>query len=244
MKKKRKFVCLFAAVMCSAMVCHESTYASCVPVSADPNGGWVKKGSNWCWKNPNGIYAKYTWALLDGNRDGIAEYYMFDSGGYLVVNAATTAGHWINSNGQLEIDGKIFQAPGLCSVSGYEQSDQFASQAMELINNERAKAGISALRSDPTLTAVAGKRAVESLTLFSHTRPDGTSWDTAFPVSFDAMEIGENLAGGYFYPSDVVAQWMYSPEHRVNILNPHFRRIGTACIFSSGNVYWAQEFST
>lgn len=242
--KKKRFACLFAAVMCTSMVCHESTYASCVPISADPNGSWVRKGNGWCWKNPNGIYAQYTWALLDGNRDGIAEYYTFDSGGNLVTDAPTAAGHWINSDGQLVIDGKIFQAPGLQTVNGYDESVLFAEQALELINNERVKAGMSKLRNDPTLTAVANKRAVECLSLFSHTRPNGTAWDTAFPTSFDAMEISENLAGGYFYPADIVSQWMSSPEHRVNILNPHFKRVGTVCIFSSGNVYWVQEFST
>jgi uncharacterized protein YkwD len=51
-------------------------------------------------------------------------------------------------------------------------------------------------------------------------------------------DIGENIAEGFQTPSDVVAAWMNSPEHRANILNPTFTVLGVGAARDASGAYW------
>jgi hypothetical protein len=51
--------------------------------------------------------------------------------------------------------------------------------------------------------------------------------------------LGENIAGGYSTPADVMNGWMNSSGHRANILSPSFSEIGIG--YAKGN-NWAQDF--
>lgn len=53
---------------------------------------------------------------------------------------------------------------------------EFADKVIELVNAARAKEGLSPLTKDTTLTNLSNIRSKETATLFSHQRPDGTSW--------------------------------------------------------------------
>ena len=54
--------------------------------------------------------------------------------------------------------------------------------------------------------------------------------------------VGENIACGQTYLT-VVEDWMNSPGHRANILNPEFREIGVGINFASdGTPYFCQVF--
>jgi uncharacterized protein YkwD len=54
---------------------------------------------------------------------------------------------------------------------------------------------------------------------------------------------GETVATGQTSPEQVVREWMNSPDHRRNILDPNFRSMGVGYVTSSsGRSYWAQEF--
>lgn len=55
---------------------------------------------------------------------------------------------------------------------------EFADKVIELVNAARAKEGLSPLTKDTTLTNLSNIRSKETATLFSHQRPDGTSWST------------------------------------------------------------------
>jgi hypothetical protein len=56
---------------------------------------------------------------------------------------------------------------------------------------------------------------------------------------------GENIAAGYTTAQSVFNGWLGSSGHRANIENPSFVGIGSgAAADSSGQVYWAQTFST
>jgi uncharacterized protein YkwD len=123
-------------------------------------------------------------------------------------------------------------------ISGY------ASEVLRLVNQERAKAGLSAFTTNSTLTAAANKRAQETVQSFSHTRPNGTSFSTVlqeYGVSYRAA--GENIAYGQRSPQEVVTGWMNSPGHRANILNSSFNKIGIGVYQSSGTIYWSQLFT-
>ena len=113
-----------------------------------------------------------------------------------------------------------------------------ASAALDLVNQERAAAGLSALSWSNGLAAAASVRAKEIVTVFSHTRPDGSDWWT---VDGNIM-FGENLAEFYNTPESVVQAWMNSPTHRANILEGEYLTCGISIYEVNGDWYWAQEF--
>ena len=120
----------------------------------------------------------------------------------------------------------------------------YADEVLRLVNQERAKAGLSSLTTNPTLIAAANKRAQESRQSFSHTRPNGTSFSTALDEYGVAYRTsGENIAYGQRTPQEVVSGWMNSPGHRANILNPNFNKIGIGVYQHGGTIYWAQLFT-
>lgn len=55
--------------------------------------------------------------------------------------------------------------------------------------------------------------------------------------------VGENIAMGQHDSNEAVQDWMNSPGHRANILDPNYTRIGAAAyIDSDGTIYWCQQF--
>lgn len=98
----------------------------------------------------------------------------------------------------------------------------FAQEVLALVNAERAKENLAPLAmGDAKLQAAADERAKEVAKVASHTRPDGTNCFTVlkeYGVSDTAT--GENAAWGETTPEKVVADWMASEGHRVNIMDP------------------------
>ena len=67
--------------------------------------------------------------------------------------------------------------------------DAFANEVVRLVNEERAKAGLPALTVDRGAASAAQVRAKEIERSFSHTRPDGSSFNSAL------TEAGVNFRG-------------------------------------------------
>nr|WP_302674582.1 CAP domain-containing protein [Eubacterium sp. CAG:161] len=58
------------------------------------------------------------------------------------------------------------------------------------------------------------------------------------------MGAGENIAWGQRSPEEVMNGWMNSSEHRANILNSSFKKIGVAYYVGvNGRTYWTQLFT-
>lgn len=128
-------------------------------------------------------------------------------------------------------------------VSQASYNREFADKVIELINAERAKEDIPALQKDTTITNAADTRAKETVTIFSHQRPNETSWITALienNVFFSAA--AENIAKGQTTPAQVVKAWMESPSHRQNIMNSNYNKIGVSCYVDNNVYYWEQLF--
>lgn len=121
----------------------------------------------------------------------------------------------------------------------------YVSRIVELVNEERAKAGVSPLTLDETVTAAAQVRAVECETSFSHTRPNGTSFATALQeAGVSYRGAGENIAWGQKTPEEVMQGWMNSDGHRANILNAKYTTIGVGYYQNAAGVnYWSQLFT-
>ena len=121
----------------------------------------------------------------------------------------------------------------------------YAEQVVKLVNEERVKAGLSELTMDTTLTAAANVRAQEIKQLFSHTRPDGTSFSTVLKEhNISYRGSGENIAWGQKSPEQVMNGWMNSDGHRANILNENFKNIGVGYYQdANGTNHWVQLFT-
>ncbi len=126
--------------------------------------------------------------------------------------------------------------------------EQWKREVLDLVNVERSKAGLSTLSWGTTCESAANTRAKEIMEEYSHTRPDGSEWNTACPLVDQNSWSGENLAAGNsaVSPKTVVDAWMASEKHRENILNPNFTNLAVGFIFdpqSEYGTYWSQYFS-
>jgi uncharacterized protein YkwD len=120
-----------------------------------------------------------------------------------------------------------------------------AKKIFELTNEEREAAGLSALKLDSDLSALAEIRSEEASELWSHTRPDGRSSETVlsdYGISY--YSTGENLfSANLLDASAAVDGWMNSTTHRANILRAEFTKIGIAVVYGDdGYYYYTQIF--
>jgi uncharacterized YkwD family protein len=118
---------------------------------------------------------------------------------------------------------------------------QFAQQVVNLVNQERSKAGLQPLTMNNSLANVAMAKAQDMINnnYFSHQSPTyGSPFDMMRSFGITYRSAGENIAKGQRSPSEVMTQWMNSPGHRANILNTSFTQIGVAYY----NGAWVQEF--
>lgn len=123
---------------------------------------------------------------------------------------------------------------------------EFEDEVIRLVNIEREKNGLAALKNDKTLrnVAAAHSKDMADRNFFDHENPDGES-------PFDRMKnngirygyAGENIAKGQRTAESVVNSWMNSEGHRKNILNGNFKRIGVGLDVSSGTYIWTQCFT-
>lgn len=120
---------------------------------------------------------------------------------------------------------------------------QFAEQVLHLVNIERAKIGVAPLRLSKELMDACAIRAREIVQSFSHTRPNGQSFNTL--IREGIYTAGENIAAGSSTPEAVVQQWMNSPGHRANILNSDYTELGVGYTYAENSTYthyWVQIF--
>jgi uncharacterized protein YkwD len=99
---------------------------------------------------------------------------------------------------------------------------------LELVNQERAAAGLRPVVADPELTEVARRHSADMFArgYFAHDTPEGrTPFDRMRDENVTFLTAGENLA---LAPTLQVAHTglMNSPGHRANILRPQFGRLG------------------
>jgi uncharacterized YkwD family protein len=127
--------------------------------------------------------------------------------------------------------------------SGSNTADKsgYAAQVIKLVNQERAKAGLGALKENTKLSGMAMDKAKDmySNNYFDHNSPTyGSPFDMMKKYGISYSYAGENIAKGQKDPADVMNAWMNSEGHRANILNSHYTTIGVAYY----NGVWVQEF--
>lgn len=108
---------------------------------------------------------------------------------------------------------------------------------LDLVNQERAKAGLKPLQMDLQLVKLARMKAQDMIDnrYFSHTSPTyGSPFEMMKSHGVQYRTAGENLAGA---PTVDTAHnnLMNSPGHRANILNSNFSKAGIGVV--SGGPY-------
>ncbi len=125
--------------------------------------------------------------------------------------------------------------------SGLSAQEQ---QMVNLVNNERAKAGLKPLAVDTKLSQMARVKSQDMAdnNYFSHTSPTyGSPFDMMKKFGISYRTAGENIALNSSVEKAHTAL-MNSEGHRANILNPNFTHIGIGIVSKGGSLYFTQEF--
>jgi len=119
-------------------------------------------------------------------------------------------------------------------------------EVVRLVNAERAKAGLPALKVNWELSRCARYKSEDMLNknYFDHQSPTyGSPFDMIKNFGIRYTAAGENIARGQRTPAEVMNAWMNSSGHRANILNKQFNQIGVGVAkASNGTLYWTQQF--
>ncbi len=116
----------------------------------------------------------------------------------------------------------------------------FENEVVNLINQERANAGVAPLTIHSSLTSAARSHSQDMACngFFSHTSPtSGSAFDRILAHGYSYSWAGENIIAGYSTPAYSVAWWMNSQAHKNNILNPNFTNIGIGYAYSDESLY-------
>ena len=70
-------------------------------------GEWHLDMNGWWYETEDGSYYKDGWQWVDGNNDGSAECYYFNSKGYAITNVPRADGYEINENGAWTVNGVV-----------------------------------------------------------------------------------------------------------------------------------------
>lgn len=70
-------------------------------------GSWQFSDTGYWYQDDDGSYPANCWKWIDGNNDGIAECYYFNSEGYLLVSTTTPDGYTVDANGAKTINGVV-----------------------------------------------------------------------------------------------------------------------------------------
>lgn len=114
-----------------------------------------------------------------------------------------------------------------------------SAEALAFVNAERAKLGLSALTYKSSLGEAAKLRAAEQSILFSHTRPDGSSPNTAYGSGGafgECLAMGPTSAYAVVYGS---SGWTTSSAHWAALMGESYT-YGAVAYYkaSNGTTYW------
>lgn len=112
-----------------------------------------------------------------------------------------------------------------------EKTENYRLELVRLVNEEREKVGLPPYIIDDQCMEYSQIRVQELVTLFEHTRPDGTN------AGYEIISAKGSA------PADAIQAWMESPGHKAAILNETRKYVGAGVhITSTGGYYWQMYF--
>jgi uncharacterized protein YkwD len=126
--------------------------------------------------------------------------------------------------------------------------------AFDMTNQARRARGLAPLSKDVELTNMARAYSDDMMVrrFFDHTTPDGVSFDERFSIQYRhrVYAVGENIWCAVGYNPDkarqlakeIVDDWLSSPDHRDNLLDPDFTHLGVGISVRHHTIRATQEF--
>lgn len=178
---------------------------------------------------------------------------------FLVVSMATLLGglHVSSTRAQAALTGTyrvylgaiVLDQP-LAAMSTWLPNPQ-ESEALRLINQERARAGCAA----PLILAIElGKSArahsedMAATGTLSHTGSDGSNFSTRAQLAgFSGFAGGEIIGAGYASAAEIVSAWLNSSVHRAIMLDCSYKVAGAGYVYAPTDTqgwkhYWTVVF--
>jgi len=133
-------------------------------------------------------------------------------------------------------------APPPSTKAAARVASSVAEQVINLVNDERSTAGCKPLAAESHLTTAAQDYSddMSARNFFSHTNPEGVTFDQRIKNAGNPKPGAENIAKGQTSAAQVMTSWMNSEGHRANILNCSLTKIGVG--FTKAGNYWVQDF--
>lgn len=125
------------------------------------------------------------------------------------------------------------------------QSSAASQTLFDSANHDRAAAGLHPLKWDSALANAAHQHALKmaQTNQLSHQFPgEPPMQDRAKQAGARFSLIAENVAQGPT-PEGIHQQWMHSPPHRANLLDPQLNSIGIAVVQSGNTLFAVEDFS-
>jgi uncharacterized protein YkwD len=132
--------------------------------------------------------------------------------------------------------------------------NELESATLCLINKERRKRGLKAVRLQKQLTESSLAHTLDMIKglLFSHTGSNGSDVvdrvkKTGYLRGTKEWWLGENIAYGYgetSRPAEIMDMLMHSPEHKKNLLDKSFRDVGVSVEHGTPEKHFQNEGAT
>lgn len=149
--------------------------------------------------------------------------------------------HLLRFAGCLLLTLSTLVVPALAATGGTAGME---ARMVQLVNADRARAGLAPLTSDPSLAAVARAHSSDMVSggFFSHTSPStGDPEQRINAAGIGWRAYAENIA----YNSSVEeaeASFLQSPGHRMNLLSPTYDTIGIGIVQGARSIFVTQVF--
>ncbi|MBR1443155.1 MAG: hypothetical protein IJ583_06435 [Firmicutes bacterium] len=127
-------------------------------------------------------------------------------------------------------------------------NSELEKRVFELVNEERAKNGLSELKWSDELAGFAREHSKDMAerNYFGHTDPQGVTFvDRINEANIRYSYCAENVAAGSTTAEGVMEQWLGSSGHRANILSSETEYIGVGLCYDADSdygYYWTQCF--
>lgn len=179
----------------------------------------------------------------DGPLSTTGEYFYSVRGlkaGTAVITAVGSDG--FRGTVTINIQGETPEEPSTPGSSDIDWGEyaEMKQEIVDLINEERARIGLNELEVSPKVMQAAQIRSDECTVSYSHTRPNGKSFNTVF----EDVDLGsggrENIASGVVFGSAqrVVDAWFDSPGHYEALTASEYNYIGVGISKNANGYYY------
>lgn len=130
-------------------------------------------------------------------------------------------------------------------LHGQERSNDLTRRIFDLTNQDREAHNLQPLHWSNSLASAAQAHAYRMVTerYLSHDYPgEPRLVERTSQAGAHFQAVAENIATG-FSPSGLNSEWMHSPTHRHNILDPRMTALGVGLVERNGTLYAVEDFS-